>query len=62
TARQAGAQVIFGSDTHAVADLRPPADARKVLANAGLIEEEIGAAFSAAEALVVRALEREESR
>jgi len=58
-ARQAGAGVLFGSDTHAPADLRSRADAEAVLAGAGLDAQEIAAAFAAAEALVVRALERE---
>jgi len=54
-ARRTGAQVIFGSDSHAPEDLRPRADAEKVLACAGLTVEEIAAAFAAAERLVARA-------
>ena len=34
-ARQVGARVLFGSDTHAPEDLRPRADAEAVLAGAG---------------------------
>ncbi|MBE3097526.1 MAG: histidinol phosphate phosphatase domain-containing protein [Planctomycetes bacterium] len=54
-ARRTGAQVIFGSDSHAPEDLRPRPDAEKVLACAGLSADEIAAAFEAAERLVARA-------
>jgi len=54
-ARRTGAQVIFGSDSHAPEDLRPRPDAEKVLAGAGLSVDEIAAAFEAAERLVARA-------
>jgi histidinol phosphatase-like PHP family hydrolase len=54
-ARRVGAQVVFGSDTHAPENLRSRADAEKVLACAGLTPEEIAAAFAAAEHLVARA-------
>ena len=57
-ARQVGAQVIFGSDSHAPEDLRGRADAERVLALAGLAPEEVTAAFEAAEGLVARAMER----
>jgi histidinol phosphatase-like PHP family hydrolase len=53
--RRVGAQVVFGSDTHAPENLRSRADAEKVLACAGLTPEEIAAAFAAAEHLVARA-------
>ncbi len=58
-ARAVGAQVIFGSDAHADTDLRPRADAERVLAGAGLGPEEIAAAFEAADALVARAVGQE---
>jgi len=58
-ARRVGAGVLFGSDAHTPDDLRTRADAEAVLAGAGLEAREIAAAFAAAEALVVRALERE---
>lgn len=54
-ARRAGAQVIFGSDSHSPDDLRSRADAEKVLAGAGLAAKEIAAAFAAAEKLVAQA-------
>ena len=54
-ARRTGAQVIFGSDSHAPEDLRPRPGAEKVLACAGLSADEIAAAFEAAERLVARA-------
>jgi putative hydrolase len=54
-ARKAGAQVIFGSDSHSPDDLRSRADAEKVLACAGLSADEIAAAFEAAEKLAARA-------
>jgi histidinol phosphatase-like PHP family hydrolase len=57
-ARQTGAGVVFGSDSHSPRDLRPRADAERVLALAGLAPREVGAAFEAAERLVARALER----
>ena len=53
-ARRAGAQVIFGSDSHAPEDLRSRRDAERVLACAGLGPEEVAAAFAAAERLVAR--------
>ncbi len=56
TARRTGARVIFGSDAHAPADLHPRHDAEKVLRCAGLSDEEIGAAFEAAEELARRVL------
>ncbi len=55
-ARRTGAGVIFGSDAHAPADLHRRPDAEKVLRCAGLTEEEIGAAFGAAEELARRVL------
>jgi len=58
-AKHVGAQVIFGSDTHAPEDLRRRDDAEAVLAGAGLSPVEIAAAFDAAEALVARAVQRE---
>ena len=54
-ARRTGAQVIFGSDSHAPEDLWPRPGAEKVLAGAGLSVDEIAAAFEAAERLVARA-------
>ena len=57
-ARAAGAQVVFGSDSHAPEDLRTRAEAERVLALAGLAPEEVDAAFRAAEGLVARAMER----
>ena len=54
-ARRTGAQVIFGSDSHAPEDLRSRPGAEKVLAGAGLSVDEIAAAFEAAERLVARA-------
>jgi histidinol phosphatase-like PHP family hydrolase len=59
-ARRTGARVIFGSDAHAAGDLHTPADAEKVLACAGLTQEEIAAALAAAAACVQRALSRRE--
>lgn len=59
-ARRTGAQVVFGSDAHAPGDLVSRADAEKVLAGAGLAEDEIAAAFAAAERLAQRALSRRE--
>jgi len=56
-ARRVGAQVIFGSDAHAGSELRPRADAERVLAGAGLTPAEIAAAFDAAETLVARAVQ-----
>jgi histidinol phosphatase-like PHP family hydrolase len=61
-ARRAGAQVIFGSDSHAPEDLRPRRDAERVLALAGLGAEEVAAAFAAAERLVTRAVKGEDSK
>jgi putative hydrolase len=58
-AREVGAQVIYGSDSHDVGDLKPPSNAERVLAGAGLGAEEIEAALAAAERLVARALHRE---
>ncbi len=58
-AREAGAQVIFGSDAHAGSDLRPRADGERVLAGAGLGPAEIAAAFDAAQTLVARAIQQE---
>jgi histidinol phosphatase-like PHP family hydrolase len=58
-AREVGAQVIYGSDSHDVGDLKPPENAERVLAGAGLGAKEIQAALAAAERLVARALERE---
>jgi histidinol phosphatase-like PHP family hydrolase len=60
-ARSAGAQVIFGSDSHAPEDLRGRRDAERVLALAGLGPEEVAAAFAAAERLVTRAVRGENS-
>jgi histidinol phosphatase-like PHP family hydrolase len=54
-ARRAGAQVIFGSDSHAPEDLRSRSEAEHVLACAGLGPDEIAAAFAAAERLAARA-------
>ena len=59
-ARRAGAQVIFGSDSHAPQDLRGRGDAERVLALAGLGPEEVAAAFAAAERLVTRAVKGDE--
>jgi putative hydrolase len=56
-ARQAGAQVIFGSDTHEPENLRPRSDAEYVMACAGLSPDEVAAAFDAAERLVTRAVQ-----
>jgi len=56
-ARLAGAQVIFGSDTHEPEDLRPRPDAEYVLACAGLGPDDVAAAFDAAERLVARAVD-----
>jgi putative hydrolase len=53
-ARRAGAQVIFGSDSHAPEDLRSAAEAQAVLAGAGLSADEIAAAFAAAGRLVAK--------
>jgi len=61
-ARSAGAQVIFGSDTHAPEDLRGRRDAERVLALAGLGPEEVAAAFAAAERLVTRLVKGEDSK
>jgi len=58
-AREVGAGVLFGSDAHAGSELRPRADAERVLAGAGLGPAEIAAAFDAAEALVARAVQQE---
>ncbi|MGB2830769.1 MAG: PHP domain-containing protein, partial [Phycisphaerae bacterium] len=58
-AREVGAQVIYGSDSHDVGDLKPPENAERVLAGAGLGAKEIQAALAAAGRLVARALERE---
>jgi len=54
TARAAGAQVIFGSDSHGPSDLRTRAEAERILALAGLDTDEVAAAFQAAEQLVAR--------
>jgi histidinol phosphatase-like PHP family hydrolase len=62
TARRAGARLIFGSDSHAPEDLRPRAQAERILALAGLRPDEVAAAFAAAERLVTRALKGEESK
>jgi len=56
-ARQTGAQVIFGSDTHEPENLRPRSDAEYVMACAGLSPDEVAAAFDAAERLVARAVQ-----
>jgi histidinol phosphatase-like PHP family hydrolase len=53
-ARRTGARVIFGSDSHAPEDLRPQADAERVLAGAGLAGHEVAAALKNAEDLVAR--------
>jgi putative hydrolase len=53
-ARRVGAQVIFGSDSHAPEDLRSLAEAQAVLAGAGLNADEIAAAFAAAGRLVAK--------
>ena len=58
-AREVGAQVIYNSDSHDVDDLKPPENAERVLAGAGLGAKEIQEALAAAERLVARALERE---
>jgi len=59
-AREVGAQVIYGSDSHDVGDLKPPSNAEHVLACAGLGANEIESALAAAGRLVARAIEREE--
>ncbi|MBE3069353.1 MAG: histidinol phosphate phosphatase domain-containing protein [Planctomycetes bacterium] len=61
TARRAGAQVIFGSDTHEPWNLRTRSDAEYVLACAGLGPDEVAAAFEAAERLVSRAVSGEDA-
>jgi len=60
--RRAGAGVIFGSDSHAPEDLRTRAEAERLLALAGLADEEVAAAFAAAERLVTRAVKGEDVR
>jgi histidinol phosphatase-like PHP family hydrolase len=62
-ARQAGAKLLLGSDTHDPAGLLSPAFARKVLLGAGLSEEELaGVLRDNAEEMLERIRRREESK
>ena len=62
-ARQAGARLLLGSDTHDPSGLLSPAFARKVLLGAGLPESELATVIrDNAEAFLERIRQREESK